>query len=370
MKRRGKPLLRKILILLNIMTIVGYLSTVLIPFINPGNFWPIAFLGLGFPFIVLALLIFIILWFILKSKWWLISLVVLLIGFQQIKAVFSFHLNKDFVLQKVPNTLRILQYNVMGAESIRQARISGKKFSPIKVLNLIKKINPDILTFQEFYTSLDPTNSTIAIISSLGYPYHYFAPSEHKEKKHYLGVAIFSKYPITDSATIVYNQLARAEPLISVDIKVLDNTYRIFTTHLQSIGINRNEYKSLNPEEYGENIEMKVDRSIASKLKYAYELRYSQSQIVREAIKNSPYPVIMCGDFNDVPNSSTYFMIKGNLKDAFLKKGSFIGRSFRYISPNLRIDYILADPLFKINQFTIPHLDFSDHFPIVADLEY
>ncbi len=38
-----------------------------------------------------------------------------------------------------------------------------------------------------------------------------------------------------------------------------------------------------------------------------------------------PYPEIICGDFNDVPNSFTYFTIKGPRQDAFLEKGAKFG---------------------------------------------
>ncbi|HJY22159.1 MAG TPA: hypothetical protein VJ279_04700, partial [Hanamia sp.] len=73
---------------------------------------------------------------------------------------------------------------------------------------------------------------------------------------------------------------------------------------------------------------------------------------------------------NDVPNSSTYFKIKDNYQDAFLKKGSFLGRTFRFISPTLRIDYILADKRFKVNQFQTIHVPYSDHYPVETDLQY
>ncbi|MBL7731929.1 MAG: endonuclease/exonuclease/phosphatase, partial [Chitinophagaceae bacterium] len=72
---------------------------------------------------------------------------------------------------------------------------------------------------------------------------------------------------------------------------------------------------------------------------------------------------------NDVPNSYTYFTIKGNLQDAFLKKGFGIGRTFSAISPTLRIDYILADRSFRVKQFNRIIKKLSDHYMLVTDLE-
>ena len=98
-------------------------------------------------------------------------------------------------------------------------------------------------------------------------------------------------------------------------------------------------------------------------------IRYYQSKFAGEKITQSPYPSIVCGDFNDVPNSGTYFNMKGNLQDAFLKKGFGIGRTFSTLSPTLRIDYIFADQHFRINQFTRVAKNLSDHFMIMADVE-
>ena len=63
-------------------------------------------------------------------------------------------------------------------------------------------------------------------------------------------------------------------------------------------------------------------------------------------MKESPYPIIVCGDFNDTPLSFTYKKIKSNLIDSFTISGSGIGDSYVKI-PMLRIDYIMHDNKFK-----------------------
>ena len=83
----------------------------------------------------------------------------------------------------------------------------------------------------------------------------------------------------------------------------------------------------------------------------------------------SPYPVIVCGDFNDVPNSYAYHTIGKGLKNAFVEKGSGIGRTFSGISPTLRIDNIFVNPTFDVLQYTRIAKKMSDHFPVFADVE-
>lgn len=370
MSSKRSQVIRKILIVINILVIIPYLLTCLIPYIHPGNFWFISILGLVFPIITFTLICFVFIWVLYKSKWALLSLLILIIGIKQLNAVFSFHISHEFEKTKAPKTIRILQYNVMGEEIARQIKNTKNKSGIAKSLAFIKKSNADVLTFQEFYSSYNNEHSIISLIDSLGYPYHYLAKSEHENKKRYMGVAIFSKFPLEDATTVPLFSYPEEEALIYADIKVEGKYFRIFTTHLQSIGIDRAEYKNIDGAEYGKSSKLKLDISIAEKLKNAYQSRYDQTQIIKEKLNQSPYPLIFTGDFNDVPNSHTYFSLKGNLQDAFLKKGSFIGRTFRYISPTLRIDYVLADPIFKVTQFTIPHISSSDHFPVLTDLQY
>jgi len=98
--------------------------------------------------------------------------------------------------------------------------------------------------------------------------------------------------------------------------------------------------------------------------------RYLQSSRVKAAVDKSPYPVIICGDFNDVPNSYAYNTIGKGLKNTFEQKGTGIGRTFYGISPTLRIDDIFVDKRFTVEQFLRIKKNLSDHFPIITDLYY
>jgi endonuclease/exonuclease/phosphatase family metal-dependent hydrolase len=65
-----------------------------------------------------------------------------------------------------------------------------------------------------------------------------------------------------------------------------------------------------------------------------------------------------------------YFKVKGNMQDAFLKKGSGLGRTFQFVSPTLRIDYMMADRKFKIEQFSRLGYKYSDHYPQIMDISF
>ncbi len=89
---------------------------------------------------------------------------------------------------------------------------------------------------------------------------------------------------------------------------------------------------------------------------------------VADEIRQSPYPVMVCGDFNDTPNSYAYFKIRDGLQDAFHSKGFGIGATYAGISPTLRIDYIFLDRRFRVNYFDRIRKELSDDYPILANV--
>lgn len=97
--------------------------------------------------------------------------------------------------------------------------------------------------------------------------------------------------------------------------------------------------------------------------------RKIQADVVRQVTRQSPHPYMLTGDFNDVPNSYTYFTIRGGeLKDAFLETGFGVGRTYTDISPTLRIDYMLSTKDVRLHQFNRVSKVLNDHHMLVADV--
>lgn len=305
----------------------------------------------------------------MKSKWLWVCLGILVCGIQQIVSVFSFHLPHDFISVRQPNTLRIVQWNVMGWDQNSEKfniENGGHALRP-EMMSTVQDQDADVLCFDEFYESKDTSfaKSNIATIDAMGFHYHFFSPTKSYKNDSTSGVIIFSKYPMIGYGEFDLDRSRRGDHLAYMDIKVKDNIFRIFATHLIAINFSQWDEDQQGPDPGGY-------KRIVSNLIRGYQYRYYQAVLVQQKIAESPYPAILCGDFNDIPNSSTYFKMKGNLQDPFLVKGFWTGRttrrSFLLISP--RIDYILADKKFKVKQFETLHIPYSDHYPVVADLQY
>jgi endonuclease/exonuclease/phosphatase family metal-dependent hydrolase len=172
-----------------------------------------------------------------------------------------------------------------------------------------------------------------------------------------------------DTGLVRYFRPSMPEALTHADIKIGDDTVRVFTTHLQSVQFRKKDFDAISEIKSAEDSFFINSKTVLSKLKKAMKYRSTQAGIVRQILDDSPYPMIFCGDLNDVPNSHTYFAIRGGMQDAFLEKGFGIGRTYSSLSPTLRIDYIFTDDHFKIQQFSRVVKYLSDHFMLLADVE-
>lgn len=364
---------RRFFIIANIITVAFFLMAAANAFLHPDKWWFFAILGLAFPFLLVLTLLFLICWLIARSRWALLSLAALLLGFTNIRALIGFHFGADFQEKKIENSLRILTWNVKWFDEQTKEKDAKRPGYRPQMLEFIRKENADVLCFQEYYEpGPNGPYSNVKDIGNLGYPYFYRSIDYGKKGGHTeMGSAIFSKYPILDSGRIIYNgpvQLRGAESLIWCDIDVNGQTTRIYTTHLQSVLLQKKDYRDLSIIRNAQDSIVEASKSIIRKLKQGYTLRGDQVDIVREQLDKCPYPEVICGDFNDVPNSYTYFRIRGDRRDAFVEKGEGFGRTFSNISPTLRIDYIMADKKFDVEQYKRRLLPYSDHYPVIADL--
>ncbi len=354
---------------INIIVALLFLLACFVPNLNPTQWWFLSFLGLVFPFLLLCLVGFFIFLVFLKPKLTLISLLAIIIGWKSVSMFFGFNLMHQFKTEKDSHVLRVASWNVARFIELKKNNNKGSQ-TRLKMMELLKEQNADILCLQEFHTSINPEyyNNINYIKKELNYPYFYFSYDEDGGD-HYFSSIIFSRFPIIDTGKIYYPKPTLPDVLLHADIKLGNDTIRIYTTHLQSVQFRKADYDKIEKIKNQDDNLIGNTRSIFSKIKRASSYRSIQANIVKKEINESPYPFLISGDFNDVPNSYTYFTIKENLKDAFLEKGFGIGRTYSALSPTLRIDYILASNSFSVKQFKRLVRDYSDHYLLVADFD-
>ncbi|MEO6868513.1 MAG: endonuclease/exonuclease/phosphatase family protein [Ginsengibacter sp.] len=366
--KRLRKILNPVVFIGNMILLILFIFSCFTPYVNTGIYWWIALLGLTFPVLLFAVFCLLIYYLIKRSKWAFLNIIILILGIQQIRATVAFNAKNNYLQNNTADDIKILQWNVKSWDQLRLEQsgdFHGESFQP-KMMSFLKESNADIMCFEEFFEGTDTSKfkSNIAQIKAIGYPYFYFRHGDLLDGIYFSGDAIFSKFTILDTASINGDSIHNNAILIYADVQLPGKKIRVFATHLQSVGFTDDQYTAIQDLKKGEESGIKQSRTIIGKLKRAYGYRYKQSLIVKQHLNESPWPTLLCGDFNDVPNSNTYFTISKNMQDAFLKKGTFIGRTFRYIFPTLRIDYVLTDKNFEIKNFKVLRIPYSDHYPV------
>ena len=343
---------------------------------NPTYFWFIGFFTLASLYLLLILIGFVFFWLFAKRKLMLISITAVALAWKPIGHILKLKPSKGFVIAKPINGLRVMTWNVEHFDILEHKTHPEKK---IEMLDLINKYEPDVACFQEMVAG-DKDSTAINYLPAMAKHIHFenyfyaYNKLDDFDGKHHFGNIIFSKYPIIRKQ-IIQKQMSIGDKrnynssFQYVDILKNADTFRIFNLHLQSLKFSQDNLRFIEDAETKTEINIEQSKNIVSKLKTGFIKRKDQSENIQKAISESPYPVVVCGDFNDVPNSYAYFTVKGSLQDAFLKKGTGPGRTFRFISPTLRIDYILADRKFEVTQFNKIEVNYSDHYPIIADIK-
>jgi len=367
----GKPIIRRafktVMLVVNAIIILFYLLACLSAYLNPSNWWIISLIGLTFPYLVITLFLLAIFWLIAKPKLAWVSLIVLLVGWKQFSVYFATKSTPLFSMSKSNHSIRIVNWNVQSFNGLTSSK-SAKKLIRTDIENSINTYQPDVVCLQEFNTSGNNSDASdnIALFSK-NYPYHFFSEDYQRVKgKYKSGCIIFSKIPIIATGKIKFPV---AESLIYADILKDSDTIRIYTTHLQSFKFKKEDYDGIDNLGNTNDEAIIASKNIVKKMKLAFTRRSKQVELVKESINQSPYPNILCGDFNDVPYSYTYFMLKENRKDAFLEKQFGIGKTFIGLAYSLRIDYILPDNHFNVQQFDLIDENLSDHLMLVSDIE-
>jgi endonuclease/exonuclease/phosphatase family metal-dependent hydrolase len=360
---------RRFFFFTNVLLVLLFLLSCLAPLLDPRAWWLISILGLGFPILLFLLVFFLLGWLVVKPRYAILSALALLIGMKSISTFFAFHSPGAFRYKKDQKTIRVASWNVARFVEMKRNNNKGSQ-TRLKMMELIRQQNADILCFQEFFHSFDTLYypNIDYIRDSLKYPFWFYSHDIDGDK-HFTGSIIFSRFPILDSGLIRYPRPTLPDALMHADIKIGRDTIRVYTTHLQSLQFGKNDYEKISNIESANDSLLANSKSIGSKIRKGMVNRSLQANIISQVLGDSPFPVLFCADLNDIPNSYTYSRVRGNMQDAFLKKGFGIGRTFSALSPTLRIDYIFADQRFRIKQFNRLVKNYSDHYMLVTDVE-
>lgn len=362
---------RRVFLIAGILYSIIYLVSCLTPYISPLVLWPLTFLSLGFPFLLVGMILLLLTSLVANRKYSLLLLLIIALGFKNISTVFAFNSPHKFQQKKTAGSIRVLSWNVNNFINCKKSNDTpGNPCS--KILNFIKHSDADILCLQDFsnFNGPDYRSTFNYIKDSLGYKYSYFPDNysyNPKLSQEQYGTPVFSRFPISDSGRLTFAEISYNESLVYVTIHINGDSIRIFNTHFLSMDIHTNM-----PVPNGRNF-LKSDTALMfhsntfRKLKRFDKIHIQQAQQVKEFMNKSKLPFIFCADLNSVPTTYAYHQLNNGLKDAFLSTGFGLGRTYDSISSTLRIDVVLMSKVLKPVQHYTAHIHVSDHFPNIAD---
>ena len=313
--------------------------------VHPAGHSTRAMLVYALPVLIAANLLLVVYWLVRRRWHWLpIPVFTLLCCIPYIGTMFQLRsLDKE---AEDKSGLKVCTYNV----ALFYRETTG--FIAQDILTNMKNQKVDVLCMQEYNeVSGDKKNS-----ESFKEYFPYMATGRND-------MVVFSRYPITGSKTIEFDQTNNSAMWADIDVK--GEEIRVFNVHLQTTGINRTLYKAakLQAQQDYDVSKSRLLSAIYGNYMMGMMFRSGQAITVANEKRSSTKPCIVCGDFNDVPYSFVYNTMLGNMVDGFKECGSGFMYTFRG-NKKVRIDYIFHDESLKGLTYYKGDMTNSDHFPV------
>ena len=328
-------------LVLSALLVLAYLSVV----VDPAKAWFFTLFGLLYP-LVLPATVLLFVWSLLRR-----SHMRLLLALVLLPSLFIFgryvQIRRSTPTEEGP--LKVVSYNV-GLFAHGPAG-SDRLVLADSVSRWLRAQDADLICLQEFYLPADVPMDTWLKRHFPGYKAEYYI---FPGTRGAFGNVTLSRRPVVDKGKINFERSTNLA--LWTDIGLDSATVRIYNCHFESYNISLSNL--VKKEGAVEETERKMRRSITERPKQVAE--------VMRGVDSAPVQSLVLGDFNDNPLSYTYFRLLRGRHDSFTKAGRGFGATYRTLWPLLRIDYILYPPGLQAVTYTVPHVTYSDHYPIIA----
>lgn len=263
-------------------------------------------------------------------------------------------------------TLKVLTYNTL--HCIDQEKPS---LPYSRTLSYMLNSGADVICTQELFglrgtTTRKRAHVTQAQIDSMNTLYPY------RVVNHSLELNIYSKYPVTAYSDQFESRKSPAHyQLYTVDVG--GRKVNFLNVHMSSYRLSSKEKSltgGLRQDPLGTvRKDLGMRGSIYAKLRDAFIERADGARQMAALVKDIPGPLIMLGDFNDVPGSYMYRVLRNaGLEDAYTQVGRGLMYTFNANHFLFHIDQVLYRPDQGLTPVAMEKgtLKSSDHFPLLT----
>ena len=321
-------LLRFFLTIFHVFILLLLAGPLLNSIIPPHLFAYVNLLSLLFPVFMILNVLLCIFWMVMWKKRAFVFIILTLLFYNPVSRWINFNKSNG----EKPN-LKIVSMNIKSGKG-------GLK----KVYDYLENTEADLILAQEYGSKFHVPN----------YPY---------QTKEYQIVALNSKTEIIRSEKIATTGNGNS---FYADIKFEGKIIRVINVYLNPFSFDKQKVRPSEDLEVNQN---KL-RYVLKTLIPTFKIHEKEVADVRKAIDESPYPTIVAGDFNAVPNSYEYYQISKGLTDAFVAVGRGSATSFHDYKFPIRIDYIFSSKEIKPVSYRVDRsVKLSDHFPVIAEFK-
>lgn len=351
------------------ISIIIYLATILAAFggsINPDYLTFPSLLCLAFPFLAILTIILIVFW-ALSRKIFFCAFGILTVIICLTPLSNAFPLGSSRIPDEGAQTFKIISWNVIHTRDLRKPDFPGNR-----AVNYMIDSEADIITLAELlnFSAKEIPNFTPSLKDSLFNAYPYHAGLNKTDIK------ILSKYPVRRLDRISYNSIGNCRYDFFLVNFPENRELIVAMVHLFSYGLSeeeRNVVTEINSMKTAKSSLDEFKGSIRQKLRHAFRQRAEDATRLREELDDiSPdIPLIVCGDFNDVPGSWTYNIVRGDdLKDAYAETNFGPAITYNLHAFYFHIDQMLyRGPLVALD-LEIGKINTSDHYPLIGEFQF
>lgn len=327
---------------------------------TPTSHWFAGFVMMSYPVVLAVNGLFFLFWIATRSRQRATLAGVLL--FIQAAPFMGRTFRLPFFLEKkVAEGRPVLKVLNLNARNFGYYGASEWSYPIEEEIQILGKTGADVICFQEsIHHKKFPKQQIISKMRAEGYSYFVFFDRKIGVPPSFAnGLSVFSKFPIIDRSEASFGQ---QNGYISTQIKWNKDTVTVINVHLHSMTVRLgNLFKQRDYE--GIKAQLKHNYHL---LKQGFILRNVQVMELLEAVKESRFPVILCGDLNETPYSFVYGVLRKELANGFEAGGKGFGFTYNQIPSFIRIDnQFYQDKAFELVDFeTYNKLYFSDHFPV------
>ncbi|KAA0988890.1 endonuclease/exonuclease/phosphatase family protein [Dyadobacter aurulentus] len=326
----------------------------------PLDGWVAGFMMMSFPVVIIIHAISVPVWYVIKKQKALLPLGLILLSGLFLDRTFAFKSSRGTSKQEVSDSFKVLSFNTQVFMRNVKEQEPGRKEQVREMKNWIAG-QGDVLCMPEFYDEGKAMSKTADFFKKQGFTHSLRYGHSQNRWGQYIGLAVFSKYPIINSRDTIFEA---QNGMIQADIKIGTDTVRIIALHLYSMTL---DLGKLADQKKVDGV-VKEGKVTFSRMKFGFRKRSQEIKALQNWAGDSPYPVIVCGDFNEIPYGYVYGKMRESYANAFEEKGSGFGFTFNNLPYFIRIDHQFydSDRLQLLDFKTHSDIKYSDHYPISA----